>query len=161
MPLEQQFGPISHWKIRVRSHNASHNFLGKMTLKSGLPIHHTKNLLLGKSKVNASQRMTTEATRSSCMGQKSMQPGHTCRQQRQNSLAFSQTTVFRSQQTINNFQISCHQLRHRRMSICSNRMDTSMGSGQQIKSNTTQTKRKAKPPLCFQSMHASKGKLQR
>lgn len=69
--------------------------LGKMTPKSGLPIHHTKNLLLGKSKVNASQRMTTEATRSSCMGQKRCR--HTCRQQRQNSLAFSQTTVFRSQ----------------------------------------------------------------
>ena len=31
-------------------------------------------------------------------GPKKMQPGHTCRQQRQNSLAFSQTTVFRSQQ---------------------------------------------------------------
>ena len=26
--------------------------LGKMTPKSGLPIHHTKNLSLGKSKVN-------------------------------------------------------------------------------------------------------------
>ena len=49
--------------------------LGKMTPKSGLPIHHTKNLLLGKSKVNASQRMTTEATRSSCMGQKRCSPG--------------------------------------------------------------------------------------
>jgi len=41
-----------------------------MTPKSGLQIHHIKNQLPGKSKVNASQRMITEATGSSWMGQK-------------------------------------------------------------------------------------------
>ena len=98
MPLEQQFGPISHWKIRVRSHNASHNFPRENDPKIRPANPPYKEPVARKQQGQRFTKNDHWGHTKLMHGPKKMQPGHTCRQQRQNSLAFSQTTVFRSQQ---------------------------------------------------------------
>ena len=153
MPLEQQFGPISHWKIRVRSHNTSHNFPRENDPKIRPANPPYKEPVARKKQGQRFTKNDHWGHTKLMHGPKKMQPGHTCRQQRQNSLAFSQTTVFRSQQQSTIFKSPVISSVIAECPFAAIELDTSMGSGQQIKSNTTQTKRKAKPPLCFQSMH--------